>query len=272
MRHFWLVACPGEIWVKRGICSGKKSLIDLNTDGEMQIQRATLDSCAYAEGTVVVIDVLRAFTTAAFAFAAGAQEIFLVRTIEEALALRDRVPDSQIMGEFKGLPVPGFDYSNSPADIAGKNLNGRRLIQRTSSGTQGVVLSERADIILPASFVCASATARYLNALDSQQVTLVNSGYRPPGGQEGWPAGLGTEDEACADYIEALLRAETPDEQPYIRRVRESYSGSIFADPRQPEHPAIDLDYCTQVDRFAFAMRVYRQDGLLVMRAEDSAV
>ena len=237
----------------------------------MRIQRATLESCAYAESTVVVIDVLRAFTTAAFAFAAGAQEILLVRTVAEALALREQIPGSLVMGEVKGLPVPGFDFSNSPAEIDGRDLSGRRLIQRTSSGTQGVVLSGRADIILTSSFVCASATANYLQRLASQLVTLVNTGYRRPGGEEGWPVGLGTEDEACADYIEALIKGEAPEVDPFIHRVRESYSGRIFADPQYPEHSAIDLDYCTQVDRFDFAMRVYRQDGFLVMRVENSA-
>ena len=237
----------------------------------MQIQRATLDSCAYAEGAVVVIDVLRAFTTAAFAFAAGAEEIFLVSTTQEAFALRERVPGSLVMGEVQGLPVPGFDFSNSPAEMDGRDLTGRRLIQRTSSGTQGVVLSERADILLASSFVCADASARYLKRMDPQQVTLVNSGYRPPGGPDDWPVGLGTEDEACADYIEALLRGETPDVAPFLQRVRDSTSGRIFADPQRPEHLAIDLDYCAQADRFDFAMRVYRQDGLLVMRAEEVA-
>jgi len=218
----------------------------------------------------VVIDVLRAFTTAAFAFAAGAQEIFLVSSVEKALAMREQIPGSLVMGEVKGLPVPGFDFSNSPAEIDGRDLSGRRLIQRTSYGTQGVVLSERADIILTSSFVCASATANNLHRLASQQVTLVNTGYRPPGGEEGWPVGLGTEDEACADYIEALIKGEMPEVEPFIRRVRASHSGRIFADPQHPEHSAVDLDYCTQVDRFDFAMRVYRQDGFLVMRAENS--
>jgi 2-phosphosulfolactate phosphatase len=39
-----------------------------------------------ATGVVVVIDVMRAFTTAAYAFAAGIREIELVATVEEALA------------------------------------------------------------------------------------------------------------------------------------------------------------------------------------------
>jgi 2-phosphosulfolactate phosphatase len=59
----------------------------------LEIQRATLDTCAQATGTVVVIDVLRAFTTAAYAFAAGAADITLVGATEEAFALRERNPD-----------------------------------------------------------------------------------------------------------------------------------------------------------------------------------
>jgi len=39
-----------------------------------------------ATGVVVVIDVMRAFTTAAYAFEAGIGEIELVSTVEEALA------------------------------------------------------------------------------------------------------------------------------------------------------------------------------------------
>ena len=42
-------------------------------------------------GAVVVVDVIRAFSTAAYAFGAGAAEIFLVDTVEEALVLARRV-------------------------------------------------------------------------------------------------------------------------------------------------------------------------------------
>ena len=39
---------------------------------------------AEVTGAVVVVDVIRAFTTAAYAFAAGADHIFLVDTLDEA--------------------------------------------------------------------------------------------------------------------------------------------------------------------------------------------
>jgi len=106
----------------------------------MHVQYATLETCAEATGTVVVIDVIRAFTTAAFAFAAGAHEIIAVGTVEEALALRARGAGDLVMGhDVGGLPPPGFDFGNSPRSLIGVNLQGKHLIQRTGAGTQGLV-------------------------------------------------------------------------------------------------------------------------------------
>jgi phosphosulfolactate phosphohydrolase-like enzyme len=55
---------------------------------------------------------LRAFSTAAYAFAAGVQDITIVSTVAEALDLRERSPGSLVMGEVDGLLVPGFNFSN----------------------------------------------------------------------------------------------------------------------------------------------------------------
>src|SRR6266699_945518 len=54
----------------------------------MNLYRVTLDGCHAANGLVVVVDVLRAFTTAATAFARKAEEILLVSSVEEAFELR----------------------------------------------------------------------------------------------------------------------------------------------------------------------------------------
>lgn len=228
----------------------------------MRVDRATNDTCGDATGAVVVIDVLRAFTTAAFAFAAGAREIVLVSGVDEALALRERMPGALVMGEVGGLPVDGFDFSNSPGDIVGRDLTGKRLIQRTSAGTQGVVRSLNADTLLAASFVVAGATARFLRRHAPACVTFVVTGIYPPERD-------GDEDAACADYIAALLRDEAPDPAPYLQRVRDSFPGRFFSDPAQPEFPAEDLEQATTLDRFDFALLVERRDGLLVMRPVD---
>jgi 2-phosphosulfolactate phosphatase len=225
----------------------------------LRLERATNETCGEARGAVVVIDVLRAFTTAAFAFAAGAREIVLVSGVDEALTLRERMPGALVMGEVSGLPVEGFDFSNSPGDFAGRDLGGKILIQRTSAGTQGVVRSLKAGPLLASSFVVAGATARYLRRQAPECVTFVVTGIYPGRFD-------GDEDAACADYIGALLRGEAPDPAPYLQRVRDSAPGRMFADPARPEFPAEDLAACTDVDRFDFAMLVERRDGLLVMQ------
>src|SRR5688572_24084000 len=90
-------------------------------------------------GPVVVIDVIRAFTTAAYAFGAGAEAIYLVATVEEALAFTHAHPHVLAMGEERGRRIEGFTFSNSPVEVSRADLRGRTLVQRTSAGTQGVV-------------------------------------------------------------------------------------------------------------------------------------
>jgi 2-phosphosulfolactate phosphatase len=232
----------------------------------IRFEYLTLENCAAASETVVAIDVLRAFSTAAYAFAAGATEILLVSEVEQALELRRRFPGALTMGEVNGLPIPGFDFSNSPSELAGRDLSGLRLIQRTSAGTQGVVRSQRADTLLAASLVCARATACWIAAHRPQAVNFIITGARPAGAQPGWPATRGDEDLACADYLRSLLEGAEADPAQAVWRVHQSPNGKVFSDPQRPEFPAADLDLCTVVDRFDFAMQVTRQDGLLILR------
>jgi 2-phosphosulfolactate phosphatase len=223
----------------------------------MEFKRTTLQNCHAATGTVVVIDVLRAFTTAAYAFAAGARDIVLVSTVEEAFALREHTRGALIMGEVGGLPVPGFDFGNSPSALIGLDLSGRRLIQRTSAGTQGVVHSTLAETLLAASLVCAGATIRYIRQNAPAAVTFVITGAIHDLD--------GEEDAACADYMIACLQGKQPDIRPFIERVYNANNSLKFVDPARPELPIADLERATEVDRFGFAMPVKRHDGLLIM-------
>jgi 2-phosphosulfolactate phosphatase len=229
----------------------------------VEFQRLSLDDCAKATGTTIVIDVLRAFTSACYAFGAGAEEIVLVSEVQQAFALREQFPGALLMGEVGGGPIPGFDFSNSPAHYLNRDLSGHRLIQRTSNGTQGVIRATRADQILAASFVCAGATARLVRQSAPTLVTFVITAWHT-----GSPEPLdGDEDAACADYLEALLRGKSPDPASYLGRVRNSRTGKLFQSGTRPEYPATDLPYCMHLDRFAFALPVERRpQGLLTMR------
>src|SRR2546427_515779 len=131
----------------------------------MNIIHATgIDGARLARGTVVVIDVLRAFTVSAYALAGGAVECRLVGTVEEALRLADRIDGAVVSAEVEGLPVDGIAISNSPTMVRDADLRGRTLVQRTSSGTQGVVAATGADRLFTCSLAVASATARAIQA------------------------------------------------------------------------------------------------------------
>jgi 2-phosphosulfolactate phosphatase len=238
----------------------------------LQIHYADLSNCHLATGVVVVIDVLRAFTSAAFALNAGAREIFLVGTVEEALDLRRRFPGARAMGEVGGLKVPGFDYSNSPHEVSRADLRGRTLIQRTSAGTQGVVRSTRAETLYAASFPVAGATAAILRRLSPPSVTFVITEIDPQVKPEDRPPRQGDEDTACADYLAALLlqpAGQFVDPAPFLQRVLDSASGQKLAQSNRSDFSAQDLGYATALDRCPFGLSIRRDDGLLRMSAAD---
>ena len=221
---------------------------------------ATLDDCHEATGLVVVIDVIRAFSTAAYAFGQGVERILPVGEPHEALALREKIPNSLAVGQMNGIPFPGFDMGNSPKQmLEADNLRGRTLVQRTSAGTQGLIRSTGADILLAASFVVARATADTLRNISADEITFVSTGLNHNG--------RGDEDLACAEYIHQLLIGAQPDPNPYLQRVRTSREAALFLDSALPQFPPEDVEHCTRLDHFNFAMPVRRENGYLVMRA-----
>lgn len=222
----------------------------------MKFNYTKLETCHTATGVVLVIDVLRAFSNAAYAFSRGANEIILVSTVEEALTLKSRIPNSKVMGEVGGLPPAGFDFGNSPTQTLDLDLSGLTLIQRTGAGTQGAVRSRNAEVMLAASFVVASATIKYVSRLNPGEVTLVITG-----------GDNNDEDIACAEYLETLFKGQKADLNPFIKRVYDSRDAIQHLDPKQPEFPESDLDYCTRVDEFNFAMPITRENNQLIMRA-----
>jgi len=117
-----------------------------------------LEGATRATGTVAVIDVFRAFTTAAaVALANGASSIVIVRTVDEALALREAGIGQICMGEVRGRAPPSFDFGNSPFEISGVDFHGKPIIQRTSAGTQGIVAAGNRAVRL---YACLTGHSR----------------------------------------------------------------------------------------------------------------
>ena len=129
-----------------------------------------------AEGTAIIIDVFRAFTTAAIAFSRGVEKIVLVAEIEEALQLRKAGVGQICMGEVAGMRPEGFDYGNSPYELSQADVSGKTLIQSTRAGTVGVAAAVRADQIYVGSLVIADATVKAINRDSPDIVSIVAMG------------------------------------------------------------------------------------------------
>jgi 2-phosphosulfolactate phosphatase len=206
-----------------------------------------------AHGAVVTIDVLRAFTTAAYAFGAGAREIFLVGTVEEALAFKAQHPGALAMGEDGGRRPSGFDLSNSPVQASRADLTGRTLVQRTSAGTQGVLAARHAARQWCASLVCASATARAVRASGLGAPTYVITGRHRDAPEQ---SGCGLEDEAAAEVIEAERLGHAYDRASIVRRVHESPDAAFTLRLGSEHVHPDDIVYATRIDAFDFCMPV----------------
>jgi 2-phosphosulfolactate phosphatase len=231
----------------------------------MKILRSDLAHGHELVGAVVVIDVLRAFTTAAYAFAAGARSMIAADSLDSVARLRNRYPASMTMGALPGgRPIPGMDFRNSPAEIVGRDLSGVTLIQFTAGGVKGLVDCDHATEVLAGSLVCARSTARYIRSLAPETVTFVITGL--------WTDRDGDEDHACADLIEAYLLGRTPDVSEHEARVRQSDFGRRFGTSAYPHLPAADLDLCAAADRFGFALPMHRTDHGLVIEPVALAV
>lgn len=233
----------------------------------MQITRVSLHRLVHVPhdfDAVVAIDVLRSFSTAAYAFAAGVPIIYPVETAADASRLRRELPTATTIGALPGgRPMPGFDLGNSPSRVTTWPLTGRPVILSTAAGVRALVRFREVPRLFAASLVCAGATVRAVQATGARRVALITTGE--------WIDRDGDEDIACADYLAAGLRGEPIDAAALERRVRGSDFGRRFAAGIDPALPASDLDLCARADRFDFAMPVIRHNGRLALVASPPA-
>lgn len=219
-----------------------------------------IEGAKQARGLTVIIDVFRAFSVECFAMARGVKTILPVGTIDEAFALKERHPDAILVGERGGKKCEGFDCGNSPSQLEDFDVEGRTMIHTTSAGTQGIANAVHADEMLAASLVNARATAEYIRQKNPDRVSIVCMGLSGTRETE--------EDTLCAEYIAALLRGEEPEISAEIADLANT-SGKKFFDPANAEiFPQRDFEMSTQLNRFPFALKVIRENGVHVERVD----
>ncbi|MCE1198969.1 MAG: 2-phosphosulfolactate phosphatase [Marinilabiliales bacterium] len=225
----------------------------------MQIEILQLtEGAKRATGSVVVIDVFRAFSTACYLFAAGASQIIPVETVEEALAWKKRLPEALLLGERHERRVEGFDFGNSPTHLQKGNFEGKTVVMTTSSGTKGLMNATMAEELLTGSFVNAGAIVRYLRRRNPATVSLVCMGY------EGrYPT---QEDTFLAEYIRGELTGSPVDFQ-QMKALLRTGDGARLLNPANSEwSPASDFDLCLDLDRFDFVLRLETEQDARILK------
>jgi len=226
--------------------------------GEVKILHL-IEGAKMAEGLTVIIDVFRAFSLECYLYDMGVKEIRPVGTVEESFALRERIPESVLVGERHGQKCEGFDFGNSPSTVQADVLRGKTVIHTTSAGTQGIVNATGAGEIITGSLVNARAVAEYIIEKQPAKVSLVcmgNAGIRPA-----------AEDELCAGYIKSILDGEPFQDMPQRTFALQKNGGEHFFDKeRQHVYPQDDFWMCIRYNRFPFVIRVERDEWGFVSR------
>lgn len=222
----------------------------------MDIRFVGIEDCASIDGVAVVIDVLRAFSFAAYALDAGAERLILTDDLDDALKIAADIPGA--LAGKDGLPAEGFELFNSPGQVLERSdLDGRTIVHRTAAGTVGAVAARHAERLFCASFVVAEATVDRIRRLEPTSVTFVVTG----GG------GHADEDVACAEYLATRLGRHAADPTPFLERVE--VAGQRLLRAVEMGYSAVhrdDLALCMDVDRFDFALTAVDEDGQLTLR------
>ena len=213
-----------------------------------------LEGATKAKGLVVIVDVLRAASTVAYAFSKGAKYLIPVSTKEEAFELHKRNPDYLLMGEENGIKITNFDFGNSPSEILKSDLNNKILIFRTTNGVQGILNAKLADDILLGGFVTALAIENYVRISNLSFLSIVAMD------------GAGSEDGFFADYLEKRLSGELPKFDAIVDSLKTNSNSQKFLDPNCPEFPEEDFYHSLSLDRFNFVSKVEKTGNQFLIK------
>jgi 2-phosphosulfolactate phosphatase len=175
----------------------------------------------------IIIDVLRSSSTIVAAFYSGVESIKPVLRPSEGLELKNE--GYITVGEYKGKPLEGYDFQNSPSQMLDLDLRGKKIALCTTNGSGRIIES-------PNSYIGCFMNAKFVANLDAIPY---------PVGRLGSHA---IEDDLCA----LVITAERYDINVDIEKIKDSITKK-FNDYVTKEGRAIpkrDLDICLTFNEF----------------------
>ena len=148
--------------------------------------------------SAVVIDVLRATTTIAWALNNGAEAVQTFADLDELRESASQWPDSKtlLLGERGGKTIPGFDLGNSPVEVLPELVAGKRLFMSTTNGTRSLHRVRNASILYTLALPNRKAVGERLLNDQPDQLWIVGSG---------WEGSYSLEDTLAAGALASFL-------------------------------------------------------------------
>jgi 2-phosphosulfolactate phosphatase len=171
--------------------------------------------CA-ADRALVAVDVIRATTTAVTAISVG-RECHVVPTLKAAFDTASRLPNALLTGELDGEMPPGFELTNSPAQLAIRSDVSRPVVLLSSSGTRLMCGIGHSDAAYLACFRNYCATIDHL-AKSHDAVTLIGAGTH---------GDFREEDQMCCAWIaDGLMQSGFVPEDDITLRLAQRWRGA----------------------------------------------
>jgi 2-phosphosulfolactate phosphatase len=208
---------------------------------------------------VVVIDVIRAFTTACYAYSRQPKVIYPVAEISDAKAWKRKDRSVILVGERFGVSIPGFDYNNSPSQMSIADLRGKTIVMTTTAGTRGLHNAPASARVVTGSFVNSGAITSYIQKEKPAQVTFLCTDDRY----------YDSEDFLCASFIKSRLEGK-PLSFPAIRaHIRRHPATKMFLEAPLIPTSRKDFALCMETDVFPFVLKRVTQNGHMALVRHD---
>ena len=206
----------------------------------------------------IVVDVLRATSTICQALAAGYERVLCTAEIEDARALAAREAPAKLAGERRLENIEGFDFGNSPRELADTPAAGT-LVLTTTNGTRLLV----------------AAAARFERVYVGSLLNLdaVAAAARGHGGDvailcAGVLGELALDDAYCAGRIAEALDGEPEDSARAAMLLARSFSGPLeglgasrSASNLERHGLEADIEWCARENALDVVPRYVRSVG-----------
>ena len=127
----------------------------------------------------VVIDVLRATTTIAWALHNGAEAVQAFADLDQLRLQSQNWPEQSrlLLGGRGGRMPPGSDLGNSPVAVTPEVVQGKRLFMSTTNGTRALQRVREVSVVMTVALPNRDAVAQRLLRDKPERVWMVGSGW-----------------------------------------------------------------------------------------------